>query len=619
MDTHRIPLYFILLPLLYGAACFAPNCSAADYYVNAQTGSDAAAGTSDAAPWKSLARVNEAQLKPGDRVLFACGQIWRGTLNAQSGAPGQPITFTSYGTGLKPRILGSVNLTRPECWLPAGKNLWKTIPDKVSYLSDKPIPFACRMNKWFLYTEKPAQAVLETKRNDNGETVFRLTCVESGETTSRIQFSNQPFQLCSGESFAFRFRVKASIPFPLPVVNLMQAGKPWSGYGGVTVNGSNSVLNLTENWQDVELIVSPTQTAEDGRFTFFFGKTLPKGCVLEFVPISVQAVKIETLGLTADVGNVILREMGRQNKTAGFKYWKVEDLKKQGDYFSDPLSTNSGARTLYFYSEKNPTDVYDSIEAAIRKPTATMGNQSWFVIDSIAFGNTAAHGINGGCVENAIIRHCDFFWIGGGHLYTRGPIPTRYGNGIEFWSEVKNILVENNRFWQIYDTAMTNQGPDDGRLENMVWRGNTIWLCEQAYEIWLTGKNMSVDNLVFEDNAAYDSGFGWGHVQRPNKNGTPLLSYNLLVKGLNIKYRNNKFLNGANTLLWFYNNRLEEPGYEINHNIYWQDGPQSESQPLFKWPNAKEGVSFKEYQRRTGNDADSRWEKIDRIEYFDYD
>ena len=610
-------LVLLLFPVVLAFAC---ACPAADYFINAETGSDESAGTSEATAWKSLRRVNETQFKPGDRVLFSCGQVWRGTLQMQTGEAGRPITFASYGTGLKPRILGSVSLNDPHCWVPAGKNLWKTEADTVQYSeTGAAIPFAKKLNDWFLYVEKPAQAKVETSKNEQGERVFKISCTDPGETTSRIQFSNQPFSVKSGESFALKFRARSSVPYSLPLVSMMKAGRPWTGYGDVLANTPNRRLELTDQWSEYELILSPGQTAQDARFTFFLGKDLPKGCVLEFVPLSVRAASVKSLGLTADVGNVILHVKGQKDKIAGFKRWSLADLKEQGDYFSDPLSTTGGSRVLYFYSKKNPTEVYQSIEAAIRKPTATMGNQGWFVLDGLALGNTAAHGINGGNVHDAIIRNCDFFWIGGGHLYTRGPIPTRYGNGIEFWSGNRDILVENCRFWQIYDTAMTNQGPDDGELKNMIWRGNTIWLCEQAYEIWLTGKNMTVDNLVFENNAAYDSGYGWGHVQRPNKNGTPLLSYNILVKSLKITYRNNKFLNGANTMVWFYNNWIEKPEYDINHNIYWQETANPQNLPLFKWPNAKEGVSFREYQKRTGKDADSRWEKIDRIEYFDYE
>ena len=83
-------------------------------------------------------------------------------------------------------------------------------------------------------------------------------------------------------------------------------------------------------------------------------------------------------------------------------------------------------------------------------------------------------------------------------------------------------------------------------------------------------------------------------------------------------YRNNKFCRAANTMLWFGNNRVEEPGWDIDYNVYWQDGNNPQEQKLFRWRKAYLGVDFKEFQQRTGCDAHSRWEKIEEMEFEDY-
>ena len=44
--------------------------SATDYHVDSEGGDDRNPGTAAGAAWKSLGRVNDAQLKGGDRVLF---------------------------------------------------------------------------------------------------------------------------------------------------------------------------------------------------------------------------------------------------------------------------------------------------------------------------------------------------------------------------------------------------------------------------------------------------------------------------------------------------------------------------------------------------------------------
>ena len=77
---------------------------ATSYYVSAQASKDSASGT-QAAPWKTLHQVNAARLQPGDKVMFARGGSWEGTLRLQSG-----VAYGSYGSGAKPIIRGSTDV-----------------------------------------------------------------------------------------------------------------------------------------------------------------------------------------------------------------------------------------------------------------------------------------------------------------------------------------------------------------------------------------------------------------------------------------------------------------------------------------------------------------------------
>jgi hypothetical protein len=77
----------------------APAGGGQTYYVS-RAGSDANAGTSAPAAWASLAKVNAANLLPGDRVLFEAGKMFVGTLVPRtSGTESAPIVFSSYGVG----------------------------------------------------------------------------------------------------------------------------------------------------------------------------------------------------------------------------------------------------------------------------------------------------------------------------------------------------------------------------------------------------------------------------------------------------------------------------------------------------------------------------------------
>jgi hypothetical protein len=81
---------------------------AANYYLDAVSGDDGRAGTSEATAWKSLAKVNAAICQPGDGILLKSGGSWTGQLSPKgSGAEGRPIVVGRYGSGSKPSIAAS--------------------------------------------------------------------------------------------------------------------------------------------------------------------------------------------------------------------------------------------------------------------------------------------------------------------------------------------------------------------------------------------------------------------------------------------------------------------------------------------------------------------------------
>ena len=92
------------LAVLLTAAASSP---AATYHVS-PTGDDARDGTSPAAAWRTVAKVNAAHLAPGDTVLFARGGEWHEKLVVpSSGTDGHPVTFDAEGDGPKPLFWGS--------------------------------------------------------------------------------------------------------------------------------------------------------------------------------------------------------------------------------------------------------------------------------------------------------------------------------------------------------------------------------------------------------------------------------------------------------------------------------------------------------------------------------
>ena len=73
----------------------------------------------------TLADLNCRELKPGTRVLFKRGGVWRGQIVTQSGKPGHPIVYGAYGEGPKPCVQPSYDGSDAAKWKKAGVDLWQ--------------------------------------------------------------------------------------------------------------------------------------------------------------------------------------------------------------------------------------------------------------------------------------------------------------------------------------------------------------------------------------------------------------------------------------------------------------------------------------------------------------
>jgi hypothetical protein len=73
------------------------------YFLDDLAGNDNNRGTSVSLPWKSIEKINNTLLKPGDSVLFRRGGHWTGNFIPRgSGSAGRRIVIGSYGNGPLP-------------------------------------------------------------------------------------------------------------------------------------------------------------------------------------------------------------------------------------------------------------------------------------------------------------------------------------------------------------------------------------------------------------------------------------------------------------------------------------------------------------------------------------
>lgn len=313
-----------------------------------------------------------------------------------------------------------------------------------------------------------------------------------------------------------------------------------------------------------------------------------------------------------DVGNIVLvcRGASAGQKTVGWKKWSLGDVKVEGDFFHD-----RAAGVVWFKCARNPSEAYSQMEVCRRINLVGVGRTDWLRIEGLALTYTGAHGIIGAPVQHLRVKGCEFGWIGGSWLGDwpdghGGAYPVRYGNGIEFWAtgENRDIRLEQNHFYEVYDTAMTNQGDCDGVLDGMVVCSNTTVNCEQSYEIWFTHTNYFVKSIEVFGNRFEDAGFGWSHAQRPNKNATHLLAYNFKSRAGDLRYHDNYLGRTKQSMFWWFSSPVIDY-VKLDHNTYVAPGVDpAKHRGLFQWQDAgnrNHTPSWDAYRRITGLDAHS--------------
>ena len=185
---------------------------------------------------------------------------------------------------------------------------------------------------------------------------------------------------------------------------------------------------------------------------------------------------IPAAALKVDVGNIIFN----QGESCGVKKWSRKDLRRQGDFWYD---ASNG--TVKVYSTINPASRYSGIELALKGAIIQQGNRSYVTYQGLDL-HYGDYGIGGGNTHHITVSDCDLAFLGGALLYRHeNGTPVRAGNGIEFWGNAHDCLVERCRLWEIYDAALTNQNMGAVCQQyNIVYRYNVIWNCEYSFEYW---------------------------------------------------------------------------------------------------------------------------------------
>jgi hypothetical protein len=586
---RRLVLAACLLTCLIACDSLGPAQAAEagrTFYVSAATGDDRGDGRSPQSPWKSLEKVNTADLQPGDKVLFRRGDVWRGTLIPHSGREGAPITYGAYGEGEKPLLLGSVSRNNPGDWHREGDHLWATSKPSFAELAS---PAEMGVSRWSVHAEGGANVKTSVSQGNGAEAAsLQIQCTAGGAANHHLQLGNREIPVVEGDFYVFAFRARCTKPFAIPQVTLIKQSPPWTGYA----DASGPKMKVDATWTDCSVRFKATHTARDGRITIYLGGALPAGSTFSFQPVSLKRLRPDaTAELSRDVGNLLFDH----GKAVGVKKWKADDLRRQGDY----LYCRDTWQVKVF-SDENPAILHKSVELALCRHIVDQGGKGYVVYEDLSLQCGAAHGIGGGNTHHIVVRRCDLGWIGGGHQFsTPDGHPVRYGNAIEFWENARDSLVEGCRIWEVYDAALTNQGGANNSQVNLVYRDNVIWNCEYSFEYWNRGPESTTRNIRFEHNTCYSAGFGWGHAQRPDPNGRHLMFYVNSAQTSDVRVCNNIFSSATDSCLRMENDWTA--GLAMDHNCWHQ--PRG---PLASFLNTQfSPTQFADYQKRTGKDLHS--------------
>jgi hypothetical protein len=559
-----------------------------EFYVDSKRGDDANSGESPGLAWASLDRVNRAELQTGDTVRFRSGCSWRGSLVPVSGTEGRPVTYVASGEGDKPLLLGSAPRHDPSDWVKTADRVWAT--RRRTWIR-KHVVADLRAGYWHIHRENDARASARMRQAEAGRCLV-ITCEASGSRSNYIQAWGPTVDWNAVGSFPamlFRFRARSSVPFRLGTVRATRSGPPWTTHA----SGPSEGPMVEAEWEDFEVLLGVRSRGEKARLHLALGGLIPTGATFELAAMELVALdSSQERPLDVDVGNIIF-DHGRQ---CGWKRWSLDEVKRPYDYFYDGKQ-----QRVYVCLDRNPGEVHDSVELALKRHIVNQGGKHDVVYDGLELKYGAAHGVGGGSTARIVIRNCDLSYIGGGHQHTRPDgRPVRYGNAIEFWGACRDSLVEGCHIWQVYDAALTNQGRGPSSIqENITYRNNIVHNCEYSFEYWNGPETARTRNIRFVNNTCVDAGVVWSHAQRPDQNGSHLMFYSNTADTAGVEIKYNIFYNSAE-----WGSRYSagwKPLPDMDHNAWYV--PEGELCYFFKEHIG--GSDTAGYREKTGLDQNS--------------
>jgi hypothetical protein len=329
-------------------------------------------------------------------------------------------------------------------------------------------------------------------------------------------------------------------------------------------------------------------------------------------------------------------DYGKGNNSIAYRLIDTASLSSidvQGEWWQNRTRTATGDYSTIIYSTSNPSTFYNGLEMVYAEASGVSVtgtafenyNSNYVGYDGIEV-MWADIGINtmdrtGMKVNNTIMHH-----IGGGFC-TGGCNPTgfaRWGNAIQAYNGMKNVLITNNKVWQVYDAGITSQSSTPGISPNAYSHeiyNNVVYNTGYCYEFFFNSLTATVYDIYFKNNTCYNQGYTIFDDQRSNQTTETTRPRSIRWGGAynvrNIVAKNNILYN---SLQYAYNIQGFTQGwlsnYTMDYNYVWKNTSYGyDSSNVFQTNgqtyyarnsiNSTNYETFSEWQTSEGKDAHS--------------
>lgn len=256
--------------------------------------------------------------------------------------------------------------------------------------------------------------------------------------------------------------------------------------------------------------------------------------------------------------------MDEKGNIYGDRKSKKELLENENDFYCED-------NYLYIKSDVNPSEKMGKIKFASHNNLVNLSSNT--IVTGLNIQCSGVHGIvkKSSNIENVYIHDCIVQNIGGAVQYADAF--TRYGNGIEFWNQAENALIENCIIRNVYDAGATFQGSSVERgFKNIVIQNNIFIGCTYSVEIFCRNNqqgdnviSIGIDECIVQNNISVNQGMGWGYkVRKDKEQAAELVTWSLPKNKTIFSVFNNKYYNSRR--IRFYSSN-EKNDYNLKHNV----------------------------------------------------